>query len=121
MGTAIGCDTAMGWLAEGSAGGGAAWVLSDALEADFSDFTVLLPGRSVIAAAVLLASAALAGVLAAVPLGALLAAVALGSIVGVAFWTDFLAKAPSASRVSALSGLAFDGEDEAVPLGFCGV
>ena len=118
MGTAIGCDTAMGWLAEGSAGGGAAWVLSDALEADFS---VLLPGGSAIAAAVLLASAALAGVLVAVPLGALLAAVALESIVGVAFWMDFVAKAPSASRVSALSGLSFDGEDEAAPLGFCGV
>jgi hypothetical protein len=113
MGTAIGC-----WLAEGSAGGGAVWVLSDALEAD--DFSVLLPGRSAIAAAVLLASAGLTGVFPAVPLGALLGAVALGSIVGVAFWADFLAKAPSASKVSALSEAPFDGDDEAAPLGFCG-
>jgi hypothetical protein len=31
-----------------------------------------------------------------------------------------LAKAPSASKVSAPSGAAFDGDDEAAPLGVCG-
>jgi hypothetical protein len=94
-------------------------VPSDALEADFS---VLLPGRSAIAAAVLLASAGLTGVFPAVPLGALLAAVVLGLIVGVAFWADFLAKAARASKVSALLGPGdpCDGDAEAAPLGFCG-
>jgi hypothetical protein len=94
-------------------------VPSDALEADFS---VLLPCSSAIAAAVLLASAALTVVLPAVPSEVLLAAVALGLIVGVAFWADFLAKAASASKVSALSGPGdpCDGDAEAAPLGFCG-